>query len=216
MFRIRILSAWVIMTMLFSACADWVNVSPKDEIEADKLFKSENGFKVALIGVYSRMTLLDNYGKRLSYDYIERLAQRYDNYDISVAPSDKTRAEIYDYKNNANAKGDVNSVWVNQFGTIANLNNLLYRLEHEGKDVVLTDGYWNLMKGEALGLRAFHYFDLLRLYGPVYSEDPEMKCLAYGIQCRPEIPGVCRCHCTAHSGRPDASRGVVERRPVEL
>ena len=76
MFRIRILSAWVIMTMLFSACADWVNVSPKDEIEADKLFKSENGFKVALIGVYSRMTLLDNYGKRLSYDYIERLAQR--------------------------------------------------------------------------------------------------------------------------------------------
>ena len=33
MFRIRILSAWVIMTMLFSACADWVNVSPKDEIE---------------------------------------------------------------------------------------------------------------------------------------------------------------------------------------
>ena len=44
------------MTMLFSACADWVNVSPKDEIEADKLFKSENGFKVALIGVYSRMT----------------------------------------------------------------------------------------------------------------------------------------------------------------
>ena len=59
--------------MLFSACADWVNVSPKDEIEADKLFKSENGFKVALIGVYSRMTLLDNYGKRLSYDYIDDL-----------------------------------------------------------------------------------------------------------------------------------------------
>ena len=44
---------------------------------------------------------------------------------------------------------------------------------------MLTDGYWNLMKGEALGLRAFHYFDLLRLYGPVYSEDPEMKCLPW-------------------------------------
>ena len=67
MFRIRILSAWVIMTMLFSACADWVNVSPKDEIEADKLFESENGFKVALIGVYSRMTLtgrcMKNFGE---------------------------------------------------------------------------------------------------------------------------------------------------------
>ena len=58
------------------------------------MFISDIGFMVALIGVYSRMTLLDNYGKRLSYDYIERLAQRYDNYAISVAPSDKTRAEI--------------------------------------------------------------------------------------------------------------------------
>lgn len=175
----RTISAWVIMTILFSACADWVNVSPKDEIEADKLFRSENGFKIALIGVYSRMTLTENYGKTLSYDYIERLAQRYDNYDASVAPSDNTRDDIYDYKNNEAAKGNVNSIWRNLFGTIANLNNLLYRLEHEGKEVILTDGYWNLMKGEALGLRAFHYFDLLRLYGPVYSEDPEMKCLPW-------------------------------------
>lgn len=179
MFRIRTISACVIMTILFSACSDWVNVSPKDEIEADKLFKSENGFKIALIGVYSRMTLTDNYGKKLSYDYIEHLAQRYDNYAISVAPSAETRAKIYDYKNNAYAKENVNSIWKNLFGTIANLNNLLYRLEHEGKEIVLTEGYWNLIKGEALGLRAFHYFDLLRLYGPVYSEDSEMKCLPW-------------------------------------
>ena len=35
------------------------------------------------------------------------------------------------------------------------------------------------MKGEALGLRAFHYFDLLRLWGPIYSQDSTKACIPY-------------------------------------
>lgn len=165
------------LTALFSACADWVNVSPKEEVEADKLFNSENGFKSALIGVYARMTLTENYGKNLSYGYIEDLVQRYDNY--SIVPTDAKRAERYDYKNDKTAKGYVNSIWQESYNTIANLNNLLNYLENKGRDVILTEGLWEQIKGEALGLRAFHYFDLLRLYGPIYSKDPDMKCLPW-------------------------------------
>lgn len=171
--------SWLLLAVLCSACADWVNVSPKEDVESDKLFKTENGFKNALIGVYARMTLTENYGKVLSYGYLEALVQRYDNYDVSVAPTDAKRAELYDYKNNSTAKGYVNSVWQASFATIANINSLLGRLDREGKEVVLSDGLWEQMKGEALGLRAFHYFDLLRLYGPVYSKNPEMKCLPW-------------------------------------
>ncbi len=165
------------LTALFSACADWVNVSPKEEVEADKLFNSENGFKSALIGVYARMTLTENYGKNLSYGYIEDLVQRYDNY--SIVPTDAKRAERYDYKNDKTAKEYVNSIWQESYNTIANLNNLLNYLENKGRDVILTEGLWEQIKGEALGLRAFHYFDLLRLYGPIYSKDPDMKCLPW-------------------------------------
>ncbi|MDE5611688.1 MAG: RagB/SusD family nutrient uptake outer membrane protein [Odoribacter sp.] len=165
--------------VLLSACSDWVNVSPKEEVEADKLFSSENGFKSALIGAYARMTLTENYGETLSYGFIEQLVQRYDNYDPSMAPTDARRAERYNYKTNASAKGYVNNVWRELFLTIANLNSLLRHLENGGREVVLTEGLWEQMKGEALGLRAFHYFDLLRLYGPVYSEDPDMKCLPW-------------------------------------
>ncbi len=171
---------------LLTACADWVNVSPRQEVESDELFTSENGYKSALIGVYARMTLSENYGKRLSYGYIENLVQRYDNYDPSVAPSEARRAEIYDYKNNANAKDYVNNVWLGSYNSIANLNSLLFRLEHGGRDIVRTEGLWEQMKGEALGLRAFHYFDLLRLYGPVYSEDPQMKCLPWRTELSPD------------------------------
>lgn len=177
MMKKTIIIAGMALAVLLSACSDWVNVSPKQEVEADKLFSSENGFKSALIGAYARMTLTENYGKTLSYGFIEQLVQRYDNY--SVAPTDERRAERYNYKTNASAKGYVNNVWTGLFQTIVNLNSLLGHLENGGREVVLTEGLWEQMKGEALGLRAFHYFDLLRLYGPVYSEDPNMKCLPW-------------------------------------
>lgn len=38
------------ITFLLSGCSDWIDVSSKQEIEADKLFKTEAGFKSARIG----------------------------------------------------------------------------------------------------------------------------------------------------------------------
>ena len=157
----------------FAGCADWVNVTPKDQVESDKLFNSELGYKSALIGIYARMTLDETYGKSMTYGSVEFLVQRYDNYGSNI-PTEEQRAQRYDYKKNESAKNMVNGLWVNLFCTIGNINNLLQNLENGGRNIVTTDGYWTLMKGEALGLRAFHYFDLLRLYGPIYSEDPEM------------------------------------------
>lgn len=169
----------VMLALALAACSDWVRVSPKTSVESRDLFKTEVGFKSALIGLYSRMTLPETYGKNMSYGHLEQLAQRYDNYDVSNAPADDQRAEIYDYRNNRDAKVMVKALWLENFRTVANINSLLAHLEKEGKSVVLTSGYWELMKGEALGLRAFHYFDLLRLFGPVYKEHPELKCLPW-------------------------------------
>lgn len=171
----------LLLAASFSACADWVDVTPKNEVESKKLFNSEQGFKSALIGIYARMTLTDTYGKAMTYGSIEELAQRYDNYGTNV-PTDAERAQRYDYRNNTSAKSMVNSLWTNLYRTIANVNNLIVKLDETGKSIVQTDGYWEMMKGEALGLRAFHYFDLLRLYGPVYSENPNMECLPWRTQ----------------------------------
>lgn len=167
----------LVSALCLSSCADWVSVSPKTEVESDLLFESEKGFKSALIGVYSRMTLGGLYGKALSYGYIEELAQRYDNYPDGWEPSSTERARIYRY--GTDGKNTVKALWQELFKSIANINNLLTELDETGREIVLTDGYWELMKGEALGLRAYHYFDLLRLFGPVYSQNPELKCLPW-------------------------------------
>ena len=62
---------------------------------------------------------------------------------------------------------------------IANINNLLAYLETNGH-YITTEGYWEMIS-EALGLRAFHYFDLLRMWGPIYAQIRLLRLFLSGI-----------------------------------
>ena len=66
------------------------------------------------------------------------------------------------------------------YNIIANINNFLKYID-KNRSVIKTGKYYELMKGEALGLRAFLHFDLLRLFGPVYSENPTGKAIPYRV-----------------------------------
>ena len=165
----KILSIGILGIMLLStACSDWIDVNPKTDVKSKELFAEESGFKSALIGIYARMTNDATYGKQLSFGFIENLAQRYDNYTMSK--TDEERAKIYHYTTEDDSKNTIAKIWGEMYKNIANINNLLANIELYG-DVITTPGYREMIKGEALGLRAFHYFDLLRLWGPVYGED---------------------------------------------
>ena len=61
---------------------------------------------------------------------------------------------------------------------IANINNFLEYVD-KNKDVLVTERYYEAVKGEALRLRAFLHFDLLRMFGPVYKEHPASKAIPY-------------------------------------
>jgi hypothetical protein len=64
------------------------------------------------------------------------------------------------------------------YNVIANVNNLLAHLESHG-NVIETPGYRETIEGEALALRAFLHFDLLRMFGPVYKEKPTGASIPY-------------------------------------
>ena len=54
-------------------------------------------------------------------------------------------------------------LFLQQYKTITNLNQMLAYMENG----VLSSREYALYKGEALGLRAYLHFDLIRLYGPM-------------------------------------------------
>ena len=144
-----------------TSCTDWLDVQPKTSIPVEKLFESEAGFKDVLTGFYLKMGQTNLYAKNLTYGYLDAISGNYDEF-----PGVMRWREIYDYDNTWSSVKD--GVYTSMYNVIANINNFLKYID-KNRSVIKTEKYYELMKGEALGLRAFLHFDLLRLYGPVYS-----------------------------------------------
>ena len=49
----------------------------------------------------------------------------------------------------------------------------------KSREELFTGNNYNIIQGEALALRAMLHFDMLRLFGPVYSRNPEATSIPY-------------------------------------
>lgn len=145
-------------------CSDWLDVRPRTEMKEEDMYASEDGFKNVLTGAYIRLVSADLYGKNVTLCVPELLAQ---HWETSTATNDaKILDDIRKFNfENAGAKDIVATMWLQYYKTIASLNNMLGEID--AKEKLFTNGNYNLIKGEALGLRAFLHFDILRLWGPV-------------------------------------------------
>lgn len=168
-----ILMIWV--GMAFAGCNDWFDVSPKTEMKADDMFQDERGFRDALIGSYSLMTVDGTYGKEMVMGFTEVLAQSYDGLASSLTSPYLNTAK-YAYTE-ASEEGKLKAIWKGQYKVIANLNGMLSYVE--GQKKVFTPGMYEVVKGEALALRGFLHFDLLRLYAPAPVVGKELNAIPY-------------------------------------
>lgn len=168
----------ILVTGIFtlSSCSEWLDVEPKTNIEETDLFKNEQGFKESLTGVYIGMSTNSLYGRNLTYGFMDFLAQRYSVYDESHKFSDP---KWYNFEQTSdNTLYYTNYFWSQTYNLIANLNNLIANID-KGTEVFSTPGLRDIIKGEALGLRSFLYFDLLRQFGPIYKNNPESMSIPY-------------------------------------
>ena len=182
---INILIAAITGLFTFSSCTDWLDVAPDTDVPAEELFTTENGFMSALAGIYITMTEEATYGKNLSFGLMEQLAQMYDK--VPDGTSDPSSVYIYGVETSGayNTKGVLANIWSSQYHTIANVNNLLKWLELNGETVIADRTILSMIRGEALALRAFLHFDLLRGWGPMNyaasDKAKETKCIPYRV-----------------------------------
>ena len=153
----------LIVVFVLSSCESWLDVKPNDRISEDATFATERGFEMALNGVYIELNDDALYGRNLSYEFVEILAQRY---DIDGDADTWEQTMLFNYTSTA-VESKIANIWETAYHLIANINLILKNCE-EHRDV-LSDAYYNLIKGECLALRAYLHFDIFRLFGPVYS-----------------------------------------------
>ena len=163
---------YVGIALLMSSCNDWLDVQPRSQVEDTELFETESGYKEALAGVYSSMVSTKTYAKEATYGFIGVLGQEWDFY--YSAQYDDVAAYNYEA---AMPTSYIREFWANSYSGIANVNNLLRHIDsHPG---LFSTNNYGVIKGEALALRAFLHFDLLRCFGVSYAVNPDQPAIPY-------------------------------------
>lgn len=163
------------LTISTSSCENWFDVSPKADVKADDLFQDENGFRDVLTGVYALMTTENTYGRQLTFGYVDVLAQYYDR--ITKASHEYIKTVNFKYDEPIDQEV-LKKTWSVQYKAISNLNILLEYAE-KNKQAFNTETIYRIYKGEALALRAFLHFDLLRLFAPSPEMGKDRKAIPY-------------------------------------
>jgi hypothetical protein len=91
-------------------------------------------------------------------------------------PDSYQDAIVYNYSASAPTL-QINTMWANMYNAIANVNVILEMIDD--KQNIFSNVNYRIIKGEALALRAFIHFDLVRLFGASYAQNSNMPAIPY-------------------------------------
>ncbi|WP_158499941.1 RagB/SusD family nutrient uptake outer membrane protein [Sphingobacterium paucimobilis] len=164
---------YTIVVLLSVSCKKFLQVTPRTELPEKVTYSTEEGFKKVLTGVYIQMKDTSLYGKELVFGTMEHLVSSWDvrqgSAEAGMNRHDYTAQDVV-------AKFD--TIYAHMYAAVANLNALLRNID-ERRGAFSSEMMYRLIKGEALGLRAFLHLDLLRIYGPVPSRENASPILSY-------------------------------------
>ncbi|MCL2098285.1 MAG: RagB/SusD family nutrient uptake outer membrane protein [Bacteroidales bacterium] len=144
--------------LTFVSCDEMLNVTSESYGEADKITTPWN-INVALMGCYNGMQVpLDN-----EWMFTEL---RSDNALQGQAGSSNAQNQLYNDLDMFRPSASMNFIfqyWSALYHNISNTNKVIQNIDK----LELTDEL-KQYKGEALVIRSYHYFNLVRLFGPVF------------------------------------------------
>ncbi|SEM26186.1 SusD family protein [bacterium A37T11] len=147
------------------SCSKWIDVKPSDRLSEEMVFTNQEGFLKALNGVYVELANTSLYGQSMTAAEIDVMAQYY---YINSSTNPYYYFTMFNYTTSS-TKTSFDNVWKKAYELIANCNVIIEKCGDS--NAVLPAPYFGIVKGEALALRALLHFDMLRLFGPIWSEE---------------------------------------------
>lgn len=168
--NIHKLNFCLILMLLSLSCSKWVDIKPNDRLGEDQLFANKEGYMKALNGIYVEMASENLYGETLTAGAIDVLGQYY---YINSSTHSFEKFATFTYTD-ANVKTTFDNTWRKAYELIANCNVLIEKCGNVPSNV-LPEPYYSLIKGETMAIRAMIHLDMLRLFGPIYTQDNKSK-----------------------------------------
>jgi hypothetical protein len=161
-FKFYFLAA-VVIILVFTGCKKWLVTDAPLQVDQNTVYSTEQGFREVLNGVYLQMGDKNLYGRDMTFGLISVLGRSYDTTISTAIANLYYQGARYNFQDPA-VNATIKTMWDSLYLCIANLNNLLDNVERR-KNIFTVNNY-NTIKGEALGLRAFLHFDLVRMFAP--------------------------------------------------
>ncbi|MGN1233603.1 MAG: RagB/SusD family nutrient uptake outer membrane protein [Candidatus Cryptobacteroides sp.] len=184
----RIYTFFAILGLLATSCS-WLDITPEDTVIEEDLFSESTGFHNAINGLYKTMSETSLYGRELSYGFVEVLSQNYVNgatdwfNDGLSNYSDYYPLFKYDYTSTEGVQSIIENIWSRAYFVIANANSIVSKIEPLSLDKFkYGQEEKNLIKGEALAVRAMMHFDMLRLFAPAPAVADDKPYIPYVVE----------------------------------
>ena len=158
---------FIFLLIYTSGCQEsFLDSSPTDQLTTETYYETEDDFIQSVNGIYAINCL---WRQQLEFFPMIDMA-------TPVAVKGSGRFGQFHWGNGgyspADVPGDVKTWWKRWWQGISRSNEVLKRIEERGDEVFTTDGLKDRIKGEALFLRAFYYFNLTYIWGdlPLITE----------------------------------------------
>ena len=170
----NIVSLLILSSIFLASCEKNIDLYPQSNITTDKFFKNASDVQIALNGCYNalRDPLLEEWkltelrsDNTIMSNSGSRSVPNRDLSDLDLFIPSTSHAAIYNY-------------WIANYFNIRNVNSILNslninydpsggKLNAETTTVIITDAQKKAVSSEAAFIRAYHYFNLVRLFGGV-------------------------------------------------
>lgn len=162
------ISLIVAASLVFASCSgDWLNVDPSTSVETGKAMKTLEDVEYAMNGVYRMASAHSYYGDNYLYYGDCRAA----DVQARITKGNGGRVSPY-YEYNAIAEDNFNSVlpWYQVYKVIRQANNIIQQINNGNIETTDTKTL-DMLKSEALVMRAMGLYDLTRLFAMPYMND---------------------------------------------
>lgn len=173
---VRRFAAYLMLCLGLVSCSGWLDVRPYDAISEQDLTSTPDGFKKLLNGVYIELCREELYGLSLGCEMVEIMGGAYEIGSDANVWGEYVDLANYDYRTEY-WRMRLDGVWNKAYSLILDCNKIISL--SEGKESLFASGEYEIIKGEAYALRAMLHFDMLRLFGPVFSLDAGGESIPY-------------------------------------
>ncbi|GEP94708.1 RagB/SusD family nutrient uptake outer membrane protein [Chitinophaga cymbidii] len=141
-------------SLLMASCGKLLETTPTDFLTTENYYKTEEQLNYALHGVYDRLGASELYGDKISWTYNSSTDESYQR----SMPSVGVTVNSYEA-----SSSDINNFWRVCYEGIERANVLLANIDRP----VMPEKNRDVIRGEALFLRAYYYFILVSNFGDV-------------------------------------------------